>query len=64
MALRKKAYENIVRSGENACEQHFLLFPQYLLIYKRQISTLDQKSNCRLQTLLKCCPFVTGQNKG
>ena len=30
--LKRKAYENIVGKGENAGNQHFLLFPQCFLL--------------------------------
>ena len=33
----KKYFENIVGKGENAGNQHFLLFPQYFLYHKRQV---------------------------
>ena len=36
MTLRKEAFENIVGKGENAGNQHFLLFPNCLLPYQRQ----------------------------
>ena len=35
---REKPFENIVGKGENAGNQHFLLFPQYCLPSKRQKS--------------------------
>ena len=48
MPLRKKPFENIVGKGENAGNQHFLLFPHnafYLLVGK-----FDVLSNvCLLQ---------------
>ena len=31
--------ENIVGNGENAGNQHFLLFPQYFQMYQRQLSS-------------------------
>ena len=34
--LREKPFENMVRKGENAGNQHFLLFPQCLLFYQNQ----------------------------
>ena len=34
--LKKEAFENIVEKGENAANQHFLLFPQCFLPYQRQ----------------------------
>ena len=36
-ALEAKAFENIVRKGENTGNQHFFLFPQCCLSYGRQI---------------------------
>ena len=33
-----QSFENIVGKGENAGDQHFLLFPQCLLQYQRQKS--------------------------
>ena len=38
MTLKKKAIENFVWKGENAGNQHFLLFPQSFLPYQREIS--------------------------
>ena len=35
--LKKKPFENIARKGENAGNQHFLLFPQCFLPCQRQI---------------------------
>ena len=44
-------FENIVGKGENAGNQHFLLFPQCFLVFPEQ--NLLHKSNllCRLQSL-------------
>ena len=50
--LWKKPFENIVGKGENAGNQHFLLFPQYFLPFPKQISILDSLFNCGLQMLL------------
>ena len=33
---KKEAFENIMGKGENAGNQHFLLFPQCFLSYQRQ----------------------------
>ena len=33
-----KAFENIVEKGENAGNQHFVLFPQYSLSFQKQIT--------------------------
>ena len=38
MTLKKMAFENIVGKGENAGNQHFLLFPQCFLPYQREKS--------------------------
>ena len=37
---KKKAFENIVGKGENAGNQHFLLFPQCFLPCQRKILTI------------------------
>ena len=47
--LYEKPFENIVRTGEDAGNQHFLLFPQCFLPFPKQISIFDSHSNCRLQ---------------
>ena len=40
-SLRKKPFENIVGKGENAGNQHFLLFPQgFLALLKTEIIIL------------------------
>ena len=39
MTIRKKALENIVGKGENAGNQHFLLFPRFP-VYQGEISSL------------------------
>ena len=49
MTLRRKAFENIVGKGENADNEHFLLFPQYFLLYHREKSSYWKYSNCHLQ---------------
>ena len=41
LTLRKKPSENIVRKGENADKQHFLLLPQCFLLYQRKITTFN-----------------------
>ena len=39
--LKQRALENIVGKGENACNQHFLLFPQcFLLLSQTEIIIL------------------------
>ena len=49
--LEKKALENIVGNGENAGSQHFLLFPQGILLLQTQISIFESLLFCRLQVL-------------
>ena len=39
MTLKKKALENSVEKGENAGNQHFVLFPQCFLLYQREKSS-------------------------
>ena len=51
--MEKKAFENIVGKGENAVNQHFLLFPQCFLLFPRQISIFDSELICRLQMLFE-----------
>ena len=41
MHWRKKPFENIVGKKENAGNQHFLLFPQCFLSYKRQLQHFE-----------------------
>ena len=38
MTLRKKHFENIVGKGENAGNQHFLLFLQFFLPISKKVS--------------------------
>ena len=40
MAVQKKAFENIVGKGENAGDQHFLLFPQCFSLSEMEIVIL------------------------
>ena len=42
-ALRKRSFKNIVRIGENAGYQHFLLFSQSFLLFLKQISILKSQ---------------------
>ena len=49
--LKKKPFENDVGKGENAGNQHFLLFPQCFLPYQRQKSSFELLLLCRLQML-------------
>ena len=46
-----KPFENIVGKGENAGNQHFLLFPQCFLPCQRQKSSFELRLFCRLQML-------------
>ena len=47
----KKPFENIVGKGENAGNQHFLLFPQCFLPFTKQISKFQSRLFCRLHML-------------
>ena len=63
MTLRKKLFENIVGKGENAGDQHFLLFPQCFIPFQRQISIFESHFFSFLQifliwTSLKFCRLV------
>ena len=49
--LRKKPLENIEGKGENAGDQHFLLFPQCFLLFTKQISNFQSLLFCCLQML-------------
>ena len=51
MMLRKRPFENIVGKGENAGNQHFLLFPQCFLPFPNQISIFHFHLSCLLQIL-------------
>ena len=52
MTLGKKPFENIVGKGENAGNQHFLLFPQCFVPFKNQISSFWSHLFCCLLTLI------------
>ena len=41
MIQLKEHFENIIEKGENADDQHFLLFPQCFEPYPSQIHSLD-----------------------
>ena len=47
----KTPFQSIVGKGENAGDQHFLLFPQCFLLYQRQKLLFKLHSFCRLQML-------------
>ena len=49
--VKKKPFENIVRKGGNAGNQHFLLFPQCFLLFPTQIAIFESGLFCRLQML-------------
>ena len=64
MTLRKKTSENIVGKGENAGNQHFLLFSQCFIPFQNQISIFDSLLFCHLEILLisrslKFCCLLT-----
>ena len=61
--LRNRPLENIVGKGENAGNQHFLLFPQCFLPFPKRILTFQPNLICLLQMLststsLKICCLV------
>ena len=47
----KKPLENIVGKGENPGNQHFLLFPQFFLLFSRRISLFWTRNICGLRWL-------------
>ena len=49
----KKALENTVANGENAGNQHFLLFPQCFLPYQGEKSSFYQHLLCYLENAFK-----------
>ena len=51
MTLRKKAFESIVGKGENAGNQHFLLFPQCFLPASKRIFIFGLYLFCCLRML-------------
>ena len=51
MPRGKKPFENIVGKGENAGNQHFLLFSQCFLTFQRKIAPFEPHKNCHLQKL-------------
>ena len=52
MFLEKESCITIVGKGENAGNQHFLLFPQCFLPVQREIATSEPQWNLRQQMLL------------
>ena len=48
---KKLNFENIVGKGENAGNQHYLLFPQCFLSFLKQASDFEEHSICFLQML-------------
>ena len=51
MTLTNRPYENIVGTGENAGNQHFLLFPQCFLTFQRLNSSFEpQLTHCHTIT--------------
>ena len=48
MTLNKKPFENFVGKGGNVGNQHFLLSPQYFLLFKDEKSSI---LSCHLQML-------------
>ena len=45
----QKPFENFVGKGENASNQHFLLFKQCFLSFLKQISNFESHLLCHLQ---------------
>ena len=45
MTLNEKSFENIVGKGENAGNQHFLLFPTMFYSYQRKMASFVWKIN-------------------
>ena len=61
--LTKKSSENIFVKGENAGNQHFLLFPPYFLPFSKQVLSFHSNLFCCLPMLsiwtsLKFCNLV------
>ena len=50
--MKEKTFKNIVGKGENAGNQHFLLFPQCFLTHHRQKSSIERYLICRLQNAI------------
>ena len=44
------SFENSVSKGEIACDEQFLLYPQYFLPFWRNFCHFHQIQNCHLQT--------------
>ena len=67
MTRKKKPFENIVRKGENAGNQHFLIFPQcFFATNPKKKFCFKLHLFCRLQVLsiwtsLKICRLVKEQ---
>ena len=51
MPTQKKPFENIAGKGENAGDQHFLLFKQCFLSSQSKIRLFDPQRHCCLQIL-------------
>ena len=47
MTLSGKASIDIVGNGENACNKHFLLFPQCFLPYSREKKSFEVYLSCK-----------------
>ena len=58
MTLNEKAFENIVGKGENAGNQHFLLFPQCVQPFPKRFLVFRPNFFCRLQNA-----FILDQSK-
>ena len=51
MTLRQKPLKGIVVKGENACNQQFLLFLQYFLLFPKAVFNFLVTLFCHLQSL-------------
>ena len=58
MALEKRAFENIVGKGENAGNQHFLLFPHCFLPILSILNLAKKLSFIRELTLSHTSPRI------
>ena len=58
----KKAFENIFGKGENAGNQHFLLFPKCFLVCQRRIELFEPRSTIML-SIKTCLQFYVLKSK-
>ena len=60
MNFHPSPFENTVSKGENAGNQHFLLFPQCFQPFPKQISIFESLLICHLQMLWTSDDFKGG----